>query len=345
MNSAPKRSARTTPRAPGPPTLRLERLEGRNAPGSLFTSLADFALTSGLPLPNGDLGPPAPDLFAGDAVDNGPALRGHRATPDAGQGRPPPADPSPPRPADRRASAPPGTAPAWATGPGNPGADDVQALRTSASFSFSAAGSATSAPLPHDPILFVHGWHGSPWNWAVMISRFKADGWTDQELWNWSYNSDQSNAITAQQLGAKVDQVLAATGAGKVDLITHSMGALPSRYYLKNLGGDLKVDDWVSLGGPNHGTYTAYAVSSPAGVEMRPGSAFLRGLNAGDETPGAPNYGTWWSPCDELIIPRTSVPLSAGPSGTVTNTETACLSHFALPVDATVYAQVRDFVA
>jgi triacylglycerol lipase len=74
---------------------------------------------------------------------------------------------------------------------------------------------------------------------------------------------------------------------------------------------------------------------------MLPGSAFLNALNSGTETPGAPSvhYGTWWSPCDEIINPHESVLLNGA-----TNTQTACLSHVALTTDATVYGQVRDFV-
>ena len=72
---------------------------------------------------------------------------------------------------------------------------------------------------------------------------------------------------------------------------------------------------------------------------MIPGSSFLNQLNSGDETPGAVNYGTWWSPCDELINPDTSVILSGA-----TNTQTSCMGHSALRTDATVYSQVREFV-
>jgi triacylglycerol lipase len=117
------------------------------------------------------------------------------------------------------------------------------------------------------------------------------------------------------------------------------MGGLSSRYYTKNLGGDLKVDDWASLGGPNHGTNTANLCPSTACQEMRIGSAFLNALNTGDETPGAPHYGTYWSACDSVINPDSSVSLVGA-----ANTQTACISHSALHEDAAVYALVREFV-
>ena len=190
-----------------------------------------------------------------------------------------------------------------------------------------------------DPIVFVHGWNSSGSVWGTMISRFAADGWTASQLKNWSYNTSQSNATTASQLATLIDQVLANNpGATKVDLISHSMGGLSTRYYAKNIGG-AKVDDWVSLGGPNHGTDTANFCWSTACSEMRIGSTFLKNLNANDETPGAVNYGTWWSPCDSVINPDSSVSLSGA-----RNTQTACLGHSALYSDGTVYGQVRDFV-
>lgn len=199
---------------------------------------------------------------------------------------------------------------------------------------------APTAPLAHDPIVFVHGWNSSGTVWNTMIGRFQTDGWTTAELNNWSYDTSQSNATTAAQLQTKVDGVLKATGASKVDIITHSMGGLSSRYYARNLGGDLRIDDWVSLGGPNHGTDFANGCAWQTSCqEMRIGSSFLAALNSGDETPGAVNYGTWWSPCDEIINPDSSVALSGA-----ANTQTACLGHSALYGDATVYGQVREFV-
>ena len=191
-----------------------------------------------------------------------------------------------------------------------------------------------------DPILFVHGYTSNASAWDTMRARFQADGWEANRLFAYTFSSTQSNATIAQAVRTRVNEILAATGAAKVDIVTHSMGGLSSRYYIKNLGGQSTVDDWVSLGGPNHGTTWAYGCFffSPCN-QMIPGSSFLNGLNSGDETPGAVNYGTWWSPCDELINPDTSTILSGA-----TNTQTSCMSHSTLRTDTTVYGQVREFV-
>ena len=191
-----------------------------------------------------------------------------------------------------------------------------------------------------DPILFVHGYVESASLWNTMIANFEKDGYSKSALSAYSYNTSQSNKIDAEEVKSRVETLLKNNaGATKVDIIAHSMGSLNSRYYIKNLGGEAKVDDWVSLGGPNHGTETANFCFSASCTEMRVGSTFLKELNATDETPGAVSYGTWWSPCDEIINPDSSVALTGA-----TNTKTACISHTALTTDSTVYAQVREFV-
>jgi triacylglycerol lipase len=198
---------------------------------------------------------------------------------------------------------------------------------------------ATGVASAHTPILFVHGWTESESLWSTMISNFTRDGWTSSELNNWRYNTSQSNVRTASEVKTKVEEILRRTGATKVDLITHSMGALNTRYYLKNLGGTEKVEKFVSLGGPNHGTTTANFCFEESCVEMRVGSTFLTRLNEGDETPGTVSYATWWSSCDEIINPDESVLLTGA-----TNHEAGCVTHAGLTSNATVYAGVREFV-
>jgi triacylglycerol lipase len=213
------------------------------------------------------------------------------------------------------------------------------AFVSTAAILIGVAGIAPASSLAQDPILFVHGYTETATVWNTMIGRFEKDGYAKAALSAYSYNTSQSNKIDAEEVKTKVEALLKATGATKVDIIAHSMGSLNSRYYIKNLGGEAKVDDWVSLGGPNHGTEFANFCASTSCVEMRVGSTFLKELNATDETPGAVTYGTWWSPCDEIINPDSSVALSGA-----TNTQTACMSHTALMNDETVYKQVREFV-
>ncbi len=191
----------------------------------------------------------------------------------------------------------------------------------------------------HLPILFVHGWKGSESNWTTMIERFEKDGWPKEDLNNWTYNTAQSNVTTAKEEATKVTEILKKTGATKVDLIAHSMGSLSTRYYIKKLGGESTVEDWVSLGGPNHGTELANFCFEVSCEQMRIGSTFLKELNAGSETPGPVHYATWWSPCDEFIKPYESVILTGA-----TNTKTECISHLALLTNEKVYVGVREFV-
>lgn len=195
-------------------------------------------------------------------------------------------------------------------------------------------------PLEHDPILFIHGWNGSTSNWNSMRERFQAAGWAAHELYTLGYSTTQSNVRTAESVGAEIADILAATGARRVDVITHSMGALSSRYYIKYVDGASKVDAWVSIAGPNHGTRLAAFCFDPACVDMRPGSELLDQLNEGDETPGDVRYATWWSACDDAIDPRESVILAGAE-----NTRTACLDHVQLLVDPTVFEQIRAWVS
>ncbi len=188
-----------------------------------------------------------------------------------------------------------------------------------------------------DPIVFVHGWNSDGSIWQTMASRFRADGVPSNRLDQWTYDTAQSNTVTAARLAEEIRRVLNRTGARRVDVVAHSMGSLSSRHYLKELAGAAKVDAWVSLAGPNHGTTLANWCQQTSCVEMRPGSEFLNALNSGDETPGAPRYATWASPCDNTISPRNSVALAGA-----RNTTTDCLDHSGLHEDRKVYEQVKS---
>lgn len=200
-----------------------------------------------------------------------------------------------------------------------------------------------TGPLPvlkHDPVLFVPG-YGNTGDWPTMRAKFLADGWQDVELYTYTYSVSASNASSAAEIRDQVDNIIKKTGATKVDIIAFSMGSISSRYYLKNLGGSDKIDAWVSLAGPNHGTDEVQnqACNFTPCKEIIPGSAFLAALNATDETPGLVRYATFRSPCDETINPDESVSLLGA-----TNTLTSCISHLQFLTDNSVYNQVKAFI-
>jgi triacylglycerol lipase len=201
--------------------------------------------------------------------------------------------------------------------------------------------------MGHDPILFVHGFMGNRDTFSKMIERFKNAGWPSGRLFNWTYDWKQSNITIASLIQAKVNALRTRTGASQVDIITHSMGGLSSRYYLKFLGGTTYVEDWVSLGGPNHGTKIANGCNWTSCQQMRAGSSFLTTLNAGDETPGATNYLAYRSSCDWVIRPSSSVYLTGAanlPTSDPNATTYPCPGHSGLHKDAAVFNDVLYFV-
>lgn len=194
--------------------------------------------------------------------------------------------------------------------------------------------------LRHDPIVFVHGFGGSSASFAKMQARFETDGWREGvELFAFKYSSTVTNAANAQAIRNHVNHVLETTGASKVDIISHGIGSLSSRFYIRFFGGLEKVDAWVSLGGPNHGTTQAKQCSFIPCQEMAIESAFITALNAEVEGPPPVRYATWRSPCDELVQPRESAAI-----WDAANYLTACMRNADLIDDAAIYLQVRELV-
>jgi pimeloyl-ACP methyl ester carboxylesterase len=114
-----------------------------------------------------------------------------------------------------------------------------------------------------DPIVFVHGFVLNSGEWNVMMNRFRDLGYPDDALWAISFSDSlQSSRINARdELAPYVDNVLAVTGAEKVDIVAHSMGGLSTRLWIGFYGGAEKVRDYVSLSGTHHGTVTSCLVT------------------------------------------------------------------------------------
>jgi triacylglycerol lipase len=215
---------------------------------------------------------------------------------------------------------------AGATTPPPPGANDFTCKPT--------------ATKPY-PVVLLHGTFGNMFDSFQFISPgLKAQGYCVFAL-NYGGQPPASTAGiygtaeisgSARQLDAFVARVRSATGAAKVSLVGHSQGGMMPRYYLKFLGGTGEVDDLVGLAPSNHGTTNPLA--GPAGVFCRActqqiaGSAFLRNLNAGDETPGAVSYTQVVTRYDEVVIPHTSGFLAPGANTTNVRLQDRCPADF-----------------
>ncbi|MFD0342337.1 esterase/lipase family protein [Streptomyces sp. NPDC127117] len=192
------------------------------------------------------------------------------------------------------------------------------------------------------PVIFVHGRNSDAGVWNTMISRFESEGDPKSRFFAWEYDTSRStNEVLSGQLADYVSRVLDDTGAEQVDIVAHSLGSLPSRWYIKFGGGGTTVRNWVSLAGPNHGTSLGYlcALWDQGCRDMTPGSYVVQHLNEADPTPGSTRYTTFRSGCDEQISPTTSTMLDGA-----ANVETGCLKHNELLTDPAVADQVHAIV-
>lgn len=200
---------------------------------------------------------------------------------------------------------------------------------------------ASAEPPGREPILFVHGLFGSPDNFDTMSLRLRLRGYAADELVSFGYDSTGSLTTAAEEFADEVRRVLADTGAQRVDVVTHSLGGLPSRWYVRFLGGTDTVDDWVSLGGPNLGGEpgTCPAPGSVACEQATRGSAFATALNAGDPTPAPVSHTTFSSRCDTVVDDAWTVLAGAD------NVDAGCVSHVNLVSDRGVFDGVLRAVS
>ena len=163
------------------------------------------------------------------------------------------------------------------------------AVATSATSSrVAATASPASAPTP---ILFVHGNGDSSALWITTLWRFESNGYPREWLFtiDYPYPTGRDDDTIPQsgrsgtdeqraQLTARVDAVLAQTGAPQLILIGNSRGANSIRNFVKN-GGAAKVSHVVLGGGVNHGVFNTPGSNS----EFNGASRFMQALNAGSE--------------------------------------------------------------
>lgn len=162
------------------------------------------------------------------------------------------------------------------------------------------------------PVVLVHG----IWNTAAIFTPLKTYlekiGWP---IYTFSMTPN-NGAAPIEVLAQQVEQfVSAALGPHQpFHLIGFSMGGLISRYYLQRLGGLTRVQKFIAICAPHHGTVLAFGSTRYGVRQMRPNSTFIRALNWDIHRLEKIEVLSLWTPADLLILPPWSAQLKIGTS-------------------------------
>lgn len=113
-------------------------------------------------------------------------------------------------------------------------------------------GGTTPEPQPtcdetRRPIIFVHGFLGSGDTYAGQVQRFSSNGYCDERLFVFDWNSLGDREAVVGQLDAFIEAVRSSTGADRVDLAGHSAGGGIGYQYLADAGRAAKVAHYAHL--------------------------------------------------------------------------------------------------
>ena len=115
----------------------------------------------------------------------------------------------------------------------------------------------------------------------------------------WHY--DNSGRTSIEQLGTRLVEELRKPNAPQ-NLVGFSMGGLVIREALRQ-APEIQPNKVALLNSPNYGTIMAYLLPLPAILDMRPGSSFMKQLDAAPWH--TPTLATW-CPGDLIVVPGSS---------------------------------------
>ncbi|MGY5882211.1 lipase family alpha/beta hydrolase [Modestobacter lacusdianchii] len=196
------------------------------------------------------------------------------------------------------------------------------------------------------PVLLVPGYGGSTRSLQGLADRLTAVG-RDASVVAVPGEGTGDLTASADALAAAVDDALARTGAGSVDVVGYSAGGVIARLWAAD-GGAEQARRVLTLGSPHHGTRVADLATSLAPSQCPEGcqqlttdSDLLAQLNAGDETPEGPSWVSIWTTDDTTVTPPESARLDGALELPV---QAICadaqVGHGQLPTDPLVQAMV-----
>lgn len=153
------------------------------------------------------------------------------------------------------------------------------------------------------PVLLVHGYACNRAVWWSLVRALSARG---ERVHAVSFEPVYGSIdLWVPQVAVRIDELLAATGRERVVLVTHSMGGLAARAYLRARGGS-KVACVITLGAPHHGSLHARLGMGENARQMEPGSPWLTALAAAESGGLAAPLVSIYSHHDNFVAPQTS---------------------------------------
>lgn len=166
------------------------------------------------------------------------------------------------------------------------------------------------------PVILVPGWSDEPRVLRRCRDFLVEAGWSGRQVLCMGFTDRYgSNVDHAGELAAAAARLRAEAAVDRVDVVAHSMGGLALRQYVQDGGADV-VRTAIFVGTPHRGTMMAYLAWGHGGREMRPGSEFLRRLNA-RPLPSGVRAHCLRTPIDSRVVPGSSAWLDGAACHTV----------------------------
>lgn len=165
---------------------------------------------------------------------------------------------------------------------------------------------ATPPPPPPkvERVVMVHGFLETGSTFKLLRQRLERRGVKCQVVK--LIPSDGSGGLGKLAAGLKRDIDAEFGPKEPISIVAFSMGGLVSRQYLQQLGGAERCENLFTISSPHHGTKAAFIYPSQGAGEMRPGSEFLKNLEATEDRLGDMKVVSYRTPMDLIILPPDS---------------------------------------
>jgi triacylglycerol esterase/lipase EstA (alpha/beta hydrolase family) len=189
----------------------------------------------------------------------------------------------------------------------------------------------------HPPVLLLHGYGCNSGYWTHLAPLLDAAGISHASVDLEPVAGDIDGYVAAVERA--VGALCAASGRRQVAIVAHSMGGLVARAWMREHGA-ARAARVITLGTPHHGTALARFGLGRNAFQMRPGSAWLRALDASEDAATRARITSIYTHHDNIVSPRESSRLPGA-----RNLEFGGVGHVALGSDARVLAAVMDELA